>query len=132
MCRWKRNVGCSGSLICPSKLTTGTSASWWGPPAAALPDWQGLGLAMVLIEKLGAAHRALDLRLRTYPAHPALIRSFDKSEHWQLIKKPGTFSTSSTSSTSSTIGELGGRPCAVFEFCGPAMDRRQAERLIAA
>src|SRR5262249_25494417 len=44
-----------------------------------LPDYQGLGLAMVLSDALGAMHRSVGLRYHTYPAHPSLIRSFDKS-----------------------------------------------------
>ena len=53
-----------------------------------LPDWQGLGLAFVLVDALGAAYKALGLRLHTYPAHPALIRSFDKSGKWAMKKRP--------------------------------------------
>jgi GNAT superfamily N-acetyltransferase len=78
-----------------------------------LPDWQGLGLAMVLCDALGAEHRAAGKRFRMYPAHPALIRSFDRSPTWTLKKEPGQFSSLNTA------GTMGGRPCAVFEYCGP-------------
>jgi ABC-type lipoprotein export system ATPase subunit len=78
-----------------------------------LPDWQGLGLAMVLCDALGADHVAAGKRLRMYPAHPALVRSFDRSKNWALKKAPGQFSSLSSD------GTMGGRPCAVFEYCGP-------------
>ncbi len=98
-----------------------------------LPDWQGLGLAMILIEKLGAAYKGIGKRVHTYPAHPALVRSFDRSPLWKMTKEPGMTSTaSSASGTSSIGGVMGTRPCAVFEFIGPALERRQAEYLIAA
>lgn len=101
-----------------------------------LPDWQGLGLAMALIDKVGAAYRAVGKRARTYPAHPALVRSFDRSTTWKLEKRPGTFSTLTGNqipgSTSAVVGKMGGRPCAVFEFCGEPMPRADAERLLAA
>jgi ABC-type lipoprotein export system ATPase subunit len=80
-----------------------------------LPDFQGLGLAFVLSDTLGAAFKALGQRLHTYPAHPSLIRGFDKSPHWHLQKMPGRFSARSRS-----IDKQGGRPCAVFEYTGSA------------
>jgi GNAT superfamily N-acetyltransferase len=96
-----------------------------------LPDWQGLGLALILAEKLGAAYRAIGCRFRTYPAHPALIRAFGKwSKMWGLTKRAGEFSPLVTA-TSKTPG-MGGRPCAVFEYIGDPMDVNDAERMIAA
>ena len=97
-----------------------------------LPDWQGLGLAMMLIDQMGAAYKAIGKRLRTYPAHSAIIRSFDKSSRWSLQKRPGRFD--SKEGAKSTINDGRGsskqRPCAVFEYCGEAMDQRDAMRLI--
>lgn len=98
-----------------------------------LPDWQGLGLAMVLVEMVGAAYRGIGKRVRTYPAHPALAKSFAASPKWRQVKELGTYSTSVRSSATSTIRDMGGdRPCAVFEYCGPALPKTEAERLIAA
>lgn len=100
-----------------------------------LPDYQGLGLAMILVDKLGAAHKTRGKRLHTYPAHPSLVRSFDHSICWTMQKKPGTFGQSMRTSKTTTLGDkssFGGRPCAVFEYCGPAMpDVDQADMLIA-
>jgi len=93
-----------------------------------LPDFQGLGLAMALIDELGAAYRAVGKRLRTYPAHPALVRSFDRSPRWVMHKRPGTFQNRNRSTTRPM--EWGGRPCAVFEYSGPAMDRGAATALL--
>src|SRR5580704_13073324 len=93
-----------------------------------LPDWQGLGLAMILVDKLGAAYKAIGKRLRTYPAHPSLIRAFDRSKSWVLKIKPGLVSVNRNKST--LDGKLGGRPCAVFEYAGPAMDKAAALSLI--
>lgn len=95
-----------------------------------LPDWQGLGLAFVLNDRLGEAHKACGLRMRCYPAHPALIRSFDRSSLWALVKRPGRFS-GPKGSTASVSGAFGGRSCAVFEYVGPAMvDESAARRLL--
>jgi GNAT superfamily N-acetyltransferase len=99
-----------------------------------LPDWQGLGLAMNLIDRLAAAYKAVGKRVHTYPAHPALIRAFDKSPRWALRKKPGQLSRShefTHPDTGATSGRFGGRPNAVFEFAGAAhADRDEARRLL--
>ena len=98
---------------------------WGCSRLVTLPDYQGLGLAFALIDRLGAAYRTCGLRVHTYPAHPALIRGFDKSPCWSLHKKPGTFSPRAGDSSTA---RMGGRPCAVFEYAGPAMEDSQAAR----
>jgi ABC-type lipoprotein export system ATPase subunit len=96
-----------------------------------LPDYQGLGLAFVLMDTLGQAIKAIGKRLHMYPAHPALISSMDRSPVWALVKKPGQYSPMTGKTTS--IGKtspFGGRACAVFCYAGPAMKRDEAERLL--
>lgn len=106
----------------------------WAVSRLVTPDWQGLGLAMVLVDKLGAAYKGAGLRLRTYPAHPSLIRAFDRSPWWRMTQKPGNGigSSNTHSRRKKFTGHFGGRPNAVFEYCGAAMDAKEAQRLIAA
>lgn len=94
-----------------------------------MPDYQGVGLAFALVDRVGAAYKAMGKRFRTYPAHPALTRAFDRSTLWSLRKEPGKMYANSSRTVSSTIAG-GDRPCAVFEYVGPAMDRQQASDLI--
>lgn len=99
-----------------------------------LPDWQGLGLAMILASRLGAAHKAIGRRFHTYPAHPSLVRTFARDEkNWTLIKRPGHFSprVGKTSTMGASEFTFGGRPCAVFSYTGDPMDVDQAKRLLA-
>lgn len=93
-----------------------------------LPDFQGIGLALALIDRVSACYAAVGKRTRTYPAHPALIRSFDRSKAWSLIKRPGTF-TAKVGVTGALDG-AGGRPNAVFEYAGAPMDGKQAATLL--
>lgn len=95
-----------------------------------LPDWQGLGLAMLLGDTIGSAYKAIGKRFRHYPAHPSFIRAHDRSRNWTLCKEPGTFQshTGKTSSTSGAVQQQ--RPCAVFEYIGPAMDKATALRFL--
>lgn len=85
-----------------------------------LPDWQGLGLAFVLVDRLGAAYKADGYRLHTYPAHPALIHAFDRSKKWALTQKPGGGVGITRGKTSSVAWKHGVRPNAVFEYAGEA------------
>jgi len=94
-----------------------------------LPDYQGIGLAFALVDKLGAAYKATGNRLRTYPAHPALTRAFDRSSMWSMRKEPGVFSPP-TGQSSSAAGLSQSRPCAVFVYVGPAIDLEQAKHLL--
>jgi hypothetical protein len=103
--------------------------------AVTLPDYQGLGLVMALESKVCGAYRALGFSIRGYPAHPSHVRSLDRSPEWRLIKKPGTFSSTNKTlrpDRNVPIGEFGGRPCAVFEFCGKPLDKATATALIGA
>lgn len=91
-----------------------------------LPDWQGLGLAFVLVDYLGAVYKAASQRLRTYPAHPALMHAFDRSTLWRLAQRPMT-SSPNRSSTRPRGKSVSGwkqaeRPNATFEYIGPAGD----------
>jgi ABC-type ATPase involved in cell division len=94
-----------------------------------LPDYQGLGLAMILADTLGAAHKALGHRLHTYPAHPSLVRAFDRSKCWGMIKAPGVF-LPATGATSSIEKMNKRRPCATFVYRGDAMTLEEAHALI--
>ena len=89
-----------------------------------LPDWQGLGLAMALVDKLGAAYKAIERRLRTYPAHKTLVSSFQRSARWRQQKKLGQYSARAAH------GNKGGRPCAVFEYRGESMPCAEALALL--
>ena len=97
-----------------------------------LPDWQGLGLAMILTDTLGAAFKACGKRFRTYPAHPSLIRSFGHSKNYALMKQAGTFGPKKGKTSSIGEWDTAARPCAIFEYIGEASDKEQARQLIEA
>jgi len=102
-----------------------------------LPDFQGLGLAPRLIEFVGGVYAAMGKRVRTYPAHPALMRTFDKSPAWRLAQKPLKNMHSRHNSQGVETGIMnngqwraGDRPCAVFEYVGPVADKGVADNLM--
>jgi len=90
-----------------------------------LPDWQGLGLAMCLVDTLAGAYTAIGKRFRNYPNHPAFVRSHQRSPKWKTVKESGSYSP--RRGDSSTVGGFGGRPCAVFEYIGEALSLADAK-----
>lgn len=98
-----------------------------------LPDWQGLNLGMVMGDALGSAYKAIGKRFHRYPAHPAFIRAHDRSTLWTMTAKPTPFNVRNVNHTDNGSGAsaIGGRPCAVFEYVGAAMeDRDLAQRFL--
>jgi ABC-type lipoprotein export system ATPase subunit/GNAT superfamily N-acetyltransferase len=119
---WVGDALAAFAALLPRPVSSGArrgEAIWGVSRTVTLPDWQGLGLSFVLIEAVASDYAALGLRLRHYPAHPALVRACDRSKHWALIKRPGTY-RDGLSKKSGLSGTMGGRPCAVFEYVGPA------------
>lgn len=106
-----------GVLWRPQKRALHTPMVYGLSRLVTLPDWQGLGLAFVLTDVLGAAFKLSGHPFHTYPAHPALIRSFDRSPNWTLITKPGIQSRSKTSQIKDW--KAGTRPNATFRYIGP-------------
>ena len=93
-----------------------------------LPDWQGLGLIFILMEKVASAYKALGFRHRGYPAHPGFIRAMAGTKEWQLIRKPALFQKTKKGVESKINPSKVCRPYAVFEYVGPAMEDRTLAR----
>jgi GNAT superfamily N-acetyltransferase len=95
----------------------------WGiSRGVTLPDFQGMGLIFALMDRLAAALKALGKRCHGYPAHPAFIRSWNRSPMWQMIKKPGFRALDINKFRRSTLRQktpIGSRPCAVMNYIGP-------------
>lgn len=122
------------AAMLPIPVSNGARAGeviWRVSRMVTLPDWQGLGIAFVLMEELGSAYAAIGKRMRTYPAHPSFVRTFQRNAKWRQTKEAGVISQNKTSAAFSNQS-FGDRPCAVFEYAGGAkMTEREARRLIA-
>jgi energy-coupling factor transporter ATP-binding protein EcfA2 len=101
---------------------------WASSRIVTLPDFQGLGLAMVLNDTIGSSYTAINRRYHTYPAHPAFIQSFINSKNWIMTSRP-KLQNRAHKQRGSFI-KIGGRPCATFSYVGPKMDPAQAKALL--
>tara|TARA_R110000782_G_scaffold259110_2_gene349302 strand:+ start:14569 stop:15690 length:1122 start_codon:yes stop_codon:yes gene_type:complete len=92
------------------------------------PDYQGLGLVMILIERISQAYAALGMQINCYPAHPSLIRACQKAPEWNQTTKAG----SNLGKNSKTM-PVGGRQNATFRYTGaPMVDVEAAVQLVCA
>lgn len=108
----------------------------WGlSRTVTLPDYQGLGLFFVLNETLASAFSAVGKKFNIYPVHPPFVHNVAQSNNWKMLKKPayqaGSQSIAKNQSNNGATGKgFGKRPCAIFEYVGPKMDRKEAEKLL--
>jgi predicted ABC-type transport system involved in lysophospholipase L1 biosynthesis ATPase subunit/GNAT superfamily N-acetyltransferase len=94
-----------------------------------LPDFQGMGFAFVLCDFIAACYKAAGFIFHTHPAHPALIRAYDRSPVYELRKRPASATSRTKTTKKPTINH--GRPCATFRYVGPAQDIEIANKIIA-
>src|SRR5262249_13970271 len=95
-----------------------------------LPDSQGIGIGHALSGFCASIWKALGHRACSTTTHPAFIAARLRSPHWRLIRAPSLASYSS--SRRKELRHATTRLTAGFEYIGPAYDRREAERLLAA
>ncbi len=94
-----------------------------------LPDYQGLGLALRLMELVGSWARAIGYRLMTHPAHPALVQAQARSERWKMRQAPQFASQHTLPQFKKTV-TTNRRKTAAFEYVGPrCKDEREARRM---
>lgn len=95
-----------------------------------LPDWQGLGIIMALIDTVSSAYKSARGRVRGNVSHWAMSHALAKSPNWRLVQKPRTRKPPRLF-TENRRDAIGMRPSAVFEYVGPAMGIVEAELLLA-
>jgi ABC-type ATPase involved in cell division len=94
-----------------------------------LPDWQGCGLAFVLCDFVASCYKAIGFDYMTHPAHPALIRSYDKSALYELTRRPAKMcATGATGATTGNVNHM--RACASFRYAGPSVELETARKLL--
>jgi len=101
---------------------------WLFHRLVTLPEWQGLGLALRLVEHVAREYQEREPhRVRITPRHPGLVRGFDRSPLWRCVRAMGPSTRraavrrsprsaiASRSSAASARGEI----TATFEWVGP-------------
>lgn len=97
-----------------------------------LPDFQGVGTGVAVLDQVAALGRARGRRMRITTGHPALVRTLARSPRWNMDRAPRRSSgTSVHSSVRSLLRTTAlDRHAASFEFVGaPFSDPAQAARM---
>lgn len=93
-----------------------------------LPDFQGVGIGNKVSEFCGALWMGLGIRAFSTTSHPGMIRYRHASPLWRMAHAPQL----GARDTSGRIKRSTMRLTAGFQYCGPALDRQQAEEILAA
>ena len=108
-----------------AKDTPAKTGSYRFHRMVTLPDWQGLGIGMRLLEVVAAAFSGHGKDVLMPSAHPSLNRQLDKSPLWLMTKKPGRFWQRCQGKSA------GGRMNGMFRFVGRRSDYGFSEAFIA-
>lgn len=95
-----------------------------------LPDWQGLGLAFVVVDAVASALSRIGHGVFINPGHPALIRSFARSSTWAVRCLPGKTVSLPGKSSSERGAQKMRSQCASCEYVGPKMPKEEAVRFL--
>lgn len=130
LCVGGRPVAFAGLLS-----SAGHVGVWRVSRIVTLPDWQGIGVGMALMNTLGAAFSATGKRLRISTRAVGFVRALDRSATWALdtARRHGSFSAvrGRSSRPVKQQGTRGGNSGTSFEYVGPTMEREQARALLA-
>lgn len=94
-----------------------------------LPDYQGVGIGMALSSFCASLWKALGHRAVSTTTHPALAAARLRSPHWRMTRSPSLAGTRAEH-TNRSFRHAANRLTAGFEYVGPALDRREAERML--
>lgn len=103
----------------------GKKAEFRGHRTVVLPDYQGLGLAMVISEMISSAAAAHGYTYRGSTSHPALIGAIMRMKNWEITRMPDIKSAFRYGMD----GNIAGRLMMSFRYVGPKMDKQEAEAL---
>ena len=80
-----------------------------------LPDYQGVGIGMVLEETIASMLKSLKFRCHSPTSHPAKIHYLNQSSNWKIIRKPSIKGNSKMRLWKPDMLRLQ----ATFEYVGP-------------
>lgn len=99
------------------------SSLWRVSRIVVTPDFQGIGLANIALDKVGGAFKAMGKKLNIVTSHPALVRSLNRGSTWQMTRKPSRLNKPPTSSKIDGNRKISnGRLTTTFQYVGPADD----------
>jgi GNAT superfamily N-acetyltransferase len=90
-----------------------------------LPDYQGMGIGMRVVEAVAELHRAEGLRINVTSSHPALIRHCRHSPAWRTVNVKNFGASPRRSARLANYKSSAGRAVVSFEYIGTGNDPRR-------
>jgi len=107
--------------FCATVSLIGRKNRWRVSRIVTLPDYQGVGIGMAVLEAVAELHRAEGHRVNCTASHPAVIAHWRKSPRWRAISVNKTGSASAKGFIRGYRGSCG-RAVVSAEYIGPARD----------
>lgn len=90
---------------------------WIGHRFVCLPDWQGTGIGMILLEYLASMFAATGKPFRGSISHPGLVRHLSNSPLWKCTRDLSLMTNNPNDIRAKTLST--NRMTASFEYIGP-------------
>lgn len=91
-----------------------------------LPDYQGIGIGTFISQFMASMCVSMGYRYLSTTSHPAMTSHRNKKKSWELIRDR---SLSATIVGGLSKKHKATRLTTTYAYCGPAMDRNQAEKM---
>ena len=105
--------------FCATVSLIGRKNRWRVSRIVTLPDYQGVGIGMAVLETVADLHRCEGQRVNATASHPALIAHCRRSPRWRAVAVKKTGSTGAKRFIRGYRGS-GGRAVVSFEYLGTA------------
>ena len=102
--------------FCATFPLIGRRGHWRVTRIVTLPDYQGIGIGMTVLEAVAGLHRAEDLRINATASHPAVVAHCRRSPRWRAVNVKRAASRTRLRGYCGS----GGRVVVSFEYVGPA------------
>jgi GNAT superfamily N-acetyltransferase len=106
--------------FCATVSLIGRKNRWRISRIVTLPDYQGMGVGMAVVEGVAEIHRAEGHRVNITASHPAVIAHCGKSSRWRTVNVKMTGSSSAKNFVNGYRGSAG-RAVVSFEYVGEVM-----------
>ena len=105
--------------FCATVSLIGRKNRWRVSRIVTLPDYQGIGIGMAVLETVAQLHREEGHRVNCTASHPAVIAHWRRSPRWKAVSVRKTGSASARGFIRGYRGS-GGRAVVSAEYVGPA------------
>lgn len=105
---------------------------WRYTRLVCLPDYQGVGIGMKLLDYMASIYKSTGKPVIGNLSHPAVMHAWNKSPLWKMTRNAARASLKARNTGRRVLNRTAAdkRFTASFEYIGPAMDKKEAARIL--